>query len=71
MDIIDRKEKLLKQLYRLNDEAILTKAEQLPKNDKFRGIISNSESDFAKEKVVDLADFEENMTKWIKRQYTK
>ncbi|MAC94612.1 MAG: hypothetical protein CMC96_03830 [Flavobacteriales bacterium] len=71
MSLIDRKQRVLKQLFELNNEATLREIEELLEKTAIEESVSVSESDIDSGKVIVLADFNENMTQWIKEQYTK
>jgi len=71
MSLIDRKQRVLKQLFELNNEATLREIEELLEKTAIEESVSVSESDIDSGKVIGLADFNENMTQWIKEQYTK
>lgn len=71
MNLIDRKERILKRLFELNNESTLKEIEELLEKAALEETVSASESDISDGNVVGLTEFNEEMTQWIKEQYTK
>lgn len=71
MNLIDRKERILKRLFELNNESTLKVIEELLEKAALEETVSASESDISDGNVVGLTEFNEEMTQWIKEQYTK